>query len=165
MEYYHQSYPKITQLSPNKEDSLLMLSNLNGIHSVMNLLSLYYYNSIILSHTNKELQKIYKLLLKIKCRQFTILCRSCFLLGADPRLWYCHHDSMEYWSPSFNIYNSHMTPMIEYSINEEQHIIDIYYSQINKLNNQVLSTLLLSFIKDNQYSISLLSHFLNQTNF
>lgn len=41
-------YPKIQNIQPNPQYASMMLSNLGGLHSEMNAVSLYFYNHIIL---------------------------------------------------------------------------------------------------------------------
>lgn len=155
-------YPTIDNLELNDRYASLILSNLGGLHSKMNSVSLYFYNSIILSNKDLELKKIMESICKVEMYHLKIFADMSYLLGADPRLWECQNDLLEYWSPGFNIYPRHIKSMLENAIIQEQNTISIYTHQLNEIDDPIICNMLKRIILDDQYHIEIFQQYLNK---
>jgi len=155
-------YPSIKDLDTNIEYSQIILSNLGGLHSVMNTVTLYFYNHIILEEQWKELSDAMKQLCMVEMKHLNIFAKMCYKLGADPRLWDCHHDLLEYWSPGYNVYPRQINTLLENAIIQEQNTMTNYQYQITCIDEPIIQNMLKRIIKDNQLHIEILETFLQR---
>ena len=153
-------YPNINHLDRNSKYGEMILSDIGGLHSKMNLISLYFYNSIIFKD-NHELSQIMEGILKIKLIHLKILSQMTFLLGVDPRLWNIQNDTFEYWSPGYNIYPKHIHSAIENIILQEENTISILYHQTNIIKEPIISNMLKRMILDDQLHVEILQNYLS----
>lgn len=153
-------YPSIDDLDINIEYGQILLSNVGGLHSEMNAVSLYFYNSIILKEYPK-IQKIMEQISIVEMHHLKIFAQMCFLLGVDPRLWECQNDYLEYWSPGFNIYPRHLQQLLENAIIQEQNTISIYHHQIDIINEPIICNMLKRIILDEQLHVEIFQQLLN----
>lgn len=155
-------YPSIEHLSPNIEYSQHILSNLGGLHSKMNSISLYFYNHIILKQLWPELSEAMKQISMVEMKHLEIFANLAYQLGADPRLWDCQNDFLEYWSPGYNVYPRQIHSLLENAIIQEQNTITTYQYQITCINDPLLQKILKRIIIDDQLHIEVFESFLKQ---
>lgn len=155
-------YPSIEDLDVNVNYGQMMLSNLSGLHSEMNALSLYFYNSVILKKTYPELMKVMKGIAIVEMHHLQIFADMCFLLGVDPRLWDCQNDYLEYWSPGFNIYPRQIHTLLENAIIQEQNTISIYSHQIEIIDEPIICDTLKRIILDEQLHVEIFQEYLKK---
>lgn len=153
-------YPSIDDLDVNVTYGQIMLSNLSGLHSEMNAISLYFYNSIILKKTHPKLMRIMEEIAKVEMHHLKIFADMCFLLGVDPRLWDCQNDYLEYWSPGFNIYPRQIHTMLENAIIQEQNTISIYSHQAETIDEPIICDMLKRIILDEQLHVEIFQDYL-----
>lgn len=153
-------YPSIKELDTNIEYSQIILSNLGGLHSEMNAVSLYFYNHIILENQWPQLSKAMIQIAIVEMKHLDIFARMCYKLGADPRLWDCHHDLLEYWSPGFNVYPRQINTLLENAIIQEQNTITNYQYQISCIDEPIIQNMLNRIIMDEQLHIEIFESFL-----
>lgn len=162
MKYYiDKPYPKITSIQENPNDGAMILSNIGGLHSEMSAVSLYFYNAIILKYTHSQLAEAMKQISIVEMHHLEIFCELAYLLGVDPRLWECHHDHLDYWSPGYNVYPCQIEPLLENAIIQEKNTIAIYEYQCACLYNQTIVAILQRIIEDEQLHVKIFQSFLD----
>ena len=114
MNYFiNKPYPEMTDIKENPQYASLMLSNLAGLYSEMNAVSLYFYNHVILKDVWPELSVAMEKISIVEMHHLDIFAHLAYHLGADPRLWDCQQGCLEYWSPGYNVYPSHLKSLLE----------------------------------------------------
>lgn len=155
-------YPLIEKLQPNPRYASMMLSHLGGLYSEMNAVSLYFYNHIILKDSWLELSEAMEQISIVEMRHLDIFAQLAYQLGADPRLWDCQNGYLEYWSPGYNVYPSHLQSLLENAMIQEQQTIDIYQKEINCIHNHTIQQILYRIIEDEQLHLEIFEYFLNE---
>lgn len=155
-------YPSIDGLTMNIQYAELMLSNLGGLLSEMNAVTLYFYNHIILEECWKELADAMLIISKVEMHHLDIFAKMCYRLGADPRLWNCHDDLLNYWSPGYNVYPRQILAILDNAILQEKKTIDIYQYQINCIDDSIISNMLKRIIEDEELHVQIFQHFINE---
>ena len=163
MEYIlNTPYPSIDKLDVNVTYGQIMLSNLGGLHSEMNTVALYFYNSVILEQLWPDLSIAMKQMSQTEMKHLDIIARMCSRLGVDPRLWDCQNDFLEYWSPGYNVYPRQIHSLLENAIIQEQNTITTHQYQITCINDPLLQKILKRIIMDDQLHIEVFENFLKQ---
>ena len=142
----------------------MILSNVGGLHSEMNAVSLYFYNNVIMENSWKDLSIAMHEISIVEMHHLDIFAKMCCKLGIDPRLWDCQNDFLEYWSPGYNVYPRQIQTMLENAIIQEQNTIDIYQYQISCIDEPVIQNVLQRIILDEQLHIQIFEKFLNEYN-
>lgn len=155
-------YPSIDQLKTNVRYGQILLSNLGGLHSETNAVSLYFYNYIILEKRCPQLSHIMKEIGYVELQHLELFAKMCFQLGVDPRLWDCQNDLLEYWSPGFNIYPRQLHSLLENAIIQKQNTISIYQYQISCIKDPIIQSVLSHIIKEEQLHITILEKYLKR---
>lgn len=155
-------YPSIDHLDIHVEYGQMILSNLGGLHSKMNATTLYFYNHIILEKKWPELSFAMEKICIVEMLHLKIFAQMCYLLGTDPRLWDCHNDFLEYWSPGYNVYPRQIQSMLENVIIQEQNTILHYQCQIDSIKDPIIQNMLERIILDEKLHIQIFEHFLKQ---
>lgn len=164
MKYYiDMPYPSIDDLDVNVLYGQMMLSNLGGLHSEMNAVSLYFYNHVITEDAWPELAQAMHGISLVEMHHLEIFAEMCFRLGVDPRLWDCQNDFLEYWSPGYNVYPRQVNTMLENAIIQEQKTIDIYQNQISCIDEPVIQSMLQRIILDEQLHVEIFKRFLKES--
>lgn len=165
MKYYvDKPYPSIDQLDINIHYGQMILSNVGGLHSEMNAVSLYFYNNVIMENSWKDLSIAMHEISIVEMHHLDIFAKMCCKLGIDPRLWDCQNDFLEYWSPGYNVYPRQIQTMLENAIIQEQNTIDIYQYQISCIDEPVIQNVLQRIILDDKLHIQIFEKFLNEYN-
>ena len=155
-------YPSIEELDVNVEYGQLMLSNLGGLYSEMNAVSLYFYNHIISERVLPTLADAMEKISLVEMHHLEIFAKMACRLGVDPRLWDCQNDFLEYWSPGYNVYPRQVNTMLENAIAQEEHTIEIYQQQINCIADETIQNMLNRIILDEQHHLVIFETFLNE---
>lgn len=153
-------YPSIQDLDINLKYGYMMLSNLGGLHSEMNAVSLYHYNHVIINEEWNELADVFMHIAMVEMEHLDIFSKMCLKLGVDPRLWECQDDFLEYWSPGYNVYPKQIYTMLKNAIFQEQNTIDIYRYQIECIDEPIIQNMLKRIIEDEKLHIKILQYFL-----
>ena len=163
MNYFiNKPYPEMTDIKENPQYASLMLSNLAGLYSEMNAVSLYFYNHVILKDVWPELSEKKKKISIVEMHHLDIFAHLAYHLGADPRLWDCQQGCLEYWSPGYNVYPSHLKSLLENAIIQEQNTIAIYQQQITCIKERTIQKILYRIIEDEELHIQIFEYFLNE---
>lgn len=157
-------YPSIDDLTPNIQYAELMLSNLGGLLSEMNAVSLYFYNHIILEEYWKDLADAMFMISKVEMHHLDIFAKMCYRLGADPRLWNCHDDLLNYWSPGYNVYPRQILSILDNAILQEQKTINNYQYQMNCIDQPIIQDMLKRIIEDEELHIRIFQYFIKEYN-
>ena len=157
-------YPPVTDLDMNIEYGQIMLSNLGGLYSEMNAVSLYFYNQIILENCWKELANAMHCVSVVEMHHLEIFAQMACRLGVDPRLWECKNDFLEYWSPGYNVYPRQINTMLENAIVQEKHTIHLYQQQIAYIQEPTIQEALKRIILDEEHHVQIFESFLNEYN-
>lgn len=162
MNYFiNKPYPEMTDIKENPQYASLMLSNLAGLYSEMNAVSLYFYNHVILKDVWPELSVAMEKISIVEMHHLDIFAHLAYHLGADPRLWDCQQGCLEYWSPGYNVYPSHLKSLLENAIIQEQNTIAIYQQQITCIKERTIQKILHRIIEDEELHILIFEYFLN----
>lgn len=163
MNYFiNKPYPEMTDIKENPQYASLMLSNLAGLYSEMNAVSLYFYNHVILKDVWSELSVAMEKISIVEMHHLDIFAHLAYHLGADPRLWDCQQGCLEYWSPGYNVYPSHLKSLLENAIIQEQNTIAIYQQQITCIKERTIQKILHRIIEDEDLHIQIFEYFLNE---
>lgn len=163
MNYFiNKPYPEMTDIKENPQYASLMLSNLAGLYSEMNAVSLYFYNHVILKDIWSELSVAMEKISIVEMHHLDIFAHLAYHLGADPRLWDCQQGCLEYWSPGYNVYPSHLKSLLENAIIQEQNTIAIYQQQITCIKERTIQKILHRIIEDEKLHIQIFEYFLNE---
>lgn len=163
MNYFiNKPYPEMTDIKENPQYASLMLSNLAGLYSEMNAVSLYFYNHVILKDVWPELSVAMETISIVEMHHLDIFAHLAYHLGADPRLWDCQQGCLEYWSPGYNVYPSHLKSLLENAIIQEQNTIAIYQQQITCIKEITIQKILHRIIEDEELHIQIFEYFLNE---
>ena len=163
MNYFiNKPYPEMTDIKENPQYASLMLSNLAGLYSEMNAVSLYFYNHVILKDFWPELSVAMEKISIVEMHHLDIFAHLAYHLGADPRLWDCQQGCLEYWSPGYNVYPSHLKSLLENAIIQEQNTIAIYQQQITYIKERTIQKILHRIIEDEELHIQIFEYFLNE---
>lgn len=163
MEYIiNTPYPSVDDLDINIEYGQLMLSNLGGLHSEMNAVSLYFYNHIVLSQAWPELSNAMQKIAFVEMQHLNIFAKMCYRLGVDPRLWDCQNDFLEYWSPGYNVYPRQINTLLENAIIQEQNTISTYHYQMTCIDEPIIKNVLKRIIEDEQLHVHIFETFLKE---
>lgn len=163
MNYFiNKPYPEMTDIKENPQYASLMLSNLAGLYSEMNAVSLYFYNHVILKDVWPELSVAMEKISIVEMHHLDIFAHLAYHLGADPRLWDCQQGCLEYWSPGYNVYPSHLKSLLENAIIQEQNTIAIYQQQITCIKERTIQKILHRIIEDEKLHIQIFEYFLNE---
>lgn len=163
MNYFiNKPYPEMTDIKENPQYASLMLSNLAGLYSEMNAVSLYFYNHVILKDVWPELSVAMEKISIVEMHHLDIFAHLAYHLGADPRLWDCQQGCLEYWSPGYNVYPSHLKSLLENAIIQEQNTIAIYRQQITCIKERTIQKILHRIIEDEDLHIQIFEYFLNE---
>lgn len=166
MKYFiDQPYPSINNLDINVVYGQIILSNVGGLHSEMNAVSLYFYNHVILKQLWPELAEAMHDISIVEMHHLEIFAEMCSQLGVDPRLWDCQNDFLEYWSPGYNVYPRQINTMLENAIIQEQNTITTYQYQISCIDEPVIQNVLKRIILDEQLHVQIFEKFLKEFNF
>ena len=155
-------YPSTHKLENDIHYGEMILSDLGGTYSKMNTISLYFYNHIILEKQWPKLSNAMEKVCVVKILHLKFLSKMCFQLGVDPRLWECQNDSLNYWSPNFNVYPQKIDIMLENAILQEKKTINHYQQQISQIDNQIITDMLQRIILDDELHIKIFETFLQQ---
>ena len=163
MEYYiNEPYPSIDNLDMNIAYGQILLSNIGGLQCEMNAVSLYFYNHVILEQLWPELSQAMHKISIVEMHHLDIFAHLAYHLGADPRLWDCQQGCLEYWSPGYNVYPSHLKSLLENAIIQEQNTIAIYQQQITCIKERTIQKILHRIIEDEELHIQIFEYFLNE---
>ena len=98
----------------------------------------------------------------VEMHHLDIFAHLAYHLGADPRLWDCQQGCLEYWSPGYNVYPSHLKSLLENAIIQEQNTIAIYQQQITCIKERTIQKILHRIIEDEELHIQIFEYFLNE---
>lgn len=149
-------YPPLQIERPNPAYAAEMLSNIGACSSEMSTISLYIYNSTILSEVNKDFAQIFHKISMVEMRHLNTFAQLAHMLGADPRLWTCSGKRPCYWSPACNRYPIQTDAMLKNALCGEQDAILKYRQQAEQICDAYISDLLHRIILDEQVHVQIL---------
>lgn len=149
-------YPPLQIERPNPAYAAEMLSNIGACCSEMSTISLYIYNSTILSERNQEFAQVFHKISMVEMHHLNIFAQLAHMLGADPRLWTCSGKRPCYWSPACNRYPTQTDAMLKNALFGEQDAIMKYRRQAEQICDAYISDLLHRIILDEQLHVQIL---------
>lgn len=153
-------YPPLCIERPNPAYAAEMLSNIGACSSEMSTVSLYIYNSTILTDRNREYAQIFHKLSMVEMHHLDIFAHLAHMLGADPRLWTCSGKRPCYWSPACNRYPIQMEMLIKNALQGEQDTILKYRRQASQICDAHVVDLLNRIILDEQLHVQIFKEML-----
>lgn len=155
-------YPPLKAERTNPEYAAQMLSNAAGCSSEMTAVSMYLYDSVILSENAGEISHAFKKMAVVEMHHLDIFLNLAFLLGADPRLWSQSGNRPCYWSPACGRYLCRTVPILENSLRAEQDTIRQYRAQACQIQDAYIADLLNRIILDEQVHVQILTELLDR---
>lgn len=155
-------YPPLKTERPNPEYAAQMLANAASCSSEMTAVSMYLYDSLVLSENAAEISHIFKKMAVVEMHHLDIFLNLAFLLGADPRLWSQSGSRPCYWSPACSRYLCKTVPILENSLRSEQDTILQYRSQACQIRDAYIADLLNRIILDEQIHVQILKELLER---
>lgn len=156
------SYPPLKVEHPNPEYAAQMLANAASCNSEMTAISMYLYDSVVLSENAAEISNALKKMAVVEMHHLDIFLHLAFLLGADPRLWSQSGNRPCYWSPACGRYLCKPIPILEHSLQTEQDTIRQYRSQACHIRDAYIADLLNRIILDEQVHVQILKELLDR---
>lgn len=148
-------YPPLKVERPNPCYAGEILSNIGACNSEMSAVSLYIYNSTILTDMNEEFSQIFHKISMVEMRHLDIFSRLSHMLGADPRLWTCSGKRPCYWSPACNHYPQQLKSLLCNALSGEQDAILKYRRQANQICDAYVVDMLNRIILDEQVHVQI----------
>jgi len=158
------AWPPIKIEKPNPAYANEMLSNIGSCDSEMSAVSLYLYNNIILTDTNRELAEIFHKISVVEMRHLQIYAQLARMLGADPRLWIYGQGRPCYWSPACNQYPQNPRALLENSLSREQDAIQKYRRQAQNIQDACITDMINRIILDEEIHVEIFQEMLRQFN-
>ena len=157
-----EKWPPLRIQCPNPHYAEEMLSNIGACNSEMSAVSLYLYNNIVLTDTNREFAEIFHKIGIVEMHHLQIFAQLARMLGADPRLWTFSNNRPCYWSPACNHYPTQIKVLLENSLRGEQDAILKYRRQADSIQDCHITALLNRIIMDEQIHAEIFREMLNQ---
>lgn len=151
-----EKWPPLKICCPNPQYADEMLSNIGACNSEMSAVSLYFYNSIVLTDTNREFAEIFHKISIVEMHHLEIFAQLARMLGADPRLWTVTNNRSCYWTPSCNNYPTQIKYLLENSLRGEQDAILKYRRQTCAIQDSYIVAILNRIILDEQIHVEIL---------
>ena len=148
-------YPSIKELDTNIEYSQIILSNLGGLHSEMNAVSLYFYNHIILENQWPQLSKAMIQIAIVEMRHLQILGELIRELGVYPIYLDPIVDQHEFWSAKYVNYEVNLKEMLILNMEAEQKAILQYNSLIHVIEEEDVKTILKRIVLDERLHLEI----------
>jgi len=93
-------YPPVQPETHRKEYAYAMLSNVGSDNSEMSAVSLYFYNSILLSPQHAAFARCFHQISIVEMHHLDIFASFAHQMGLDPRLWSVQGGRSHYWTPA-----------------------------------------------------------------
>ena len=148
-------YPPLKVERQNPAYASEMLSNIGACNSEMSAVSLYLYNSTILTDEYPEFAHIFQKISMVEMRHLNMFSHLAHLLGADPRLWTCSGKRPCYWSPACNRYPTQLLTLLQNSLKGEQDAVMKYRCQAEQIHDCYVVDVLNRIILDEQIHVQL----------
>lgn len=155
-------YPPLCVERPNPAYASEMLTNIGACSSEMSTLTLYIYNSTILSERNQEFARIFHKISMVEMHHLDTFCHLAHMLGADPRLWTCSGKRPCYWSPACNRYPMQTDALLKNAIQGEQDTILKYRRQAEQIRDAYVADILHRIILDEQLHVQIFRDMLDE---
>lgn len=155
-------YPPLKVERPNPCYASEMLSNIGACNSEMSAISLYLYNSTILTDRNREFAQIFHKISMVEMHHLDIFSHLSHMLGADPRLWTCSGKRPCYWSPACNHYPQQTDSLLRNALLGEQDAILKYRRQADQICDAYVVDMLNRIILDEQLHVQIIHEMMTE---
>lgn len=156
-------YPPIQVERQNPRYASEILSNIGACSSEISAVSLYLYNNIILTETNKEFAEIFHKISVVEMHHLQIFGQLARMLGADPRLWTYGTNRPCYWSPACNRYPRQLDALLQNCLRGEQDTIVKYRRQSEQIQDAYVADMLHRIILDEELHAQVFAEMLAET--
>lgn len=157
-----QPYPPVQANTRRKDYARAMLSNVGSGNSEMSAVSLYFYNSVILTPEQEQIARCFHQIGVVEMHHLKIFATLAFQMGEDPRLWSFQNRSRPtYWSPACNRYPRCVRQVIENAIRGEEAAIQKYTYQLETIRDTNLVDNLTRIILDEKRHIEVFQSMLS----
>lgn len=154
-------YPPIKVERPNSRYAREMLSNTGSCNSEISAVSLYFYNSVILTENKKDYADIFHKISIVEMHHLNIFSQLAHMLGADPRLWSYGGKGPRYWTPACNHYPRPLNALLQNALRGELNTIAKYQKQAAMIQDQCITELLNRIILDEQIHVHIFQDMLS----
>ncbi len=155
-------YPPVQAESRRVEDAYAMLSNVGSGNSEMTAVSLYFYNSVILTPNYAFFARCFHEISIVEMHHLDMFANLAFQMGLDPRLWSMEGSKLCYWTPAYNRYPWMIREVIENAIKGERAAIAKYSAQAETIPDRNIGALLNRIILDERRHIEIFHKMLEQ---
>ena len=111
-------YPPVQPETHRKEYAYAMLSNVGSDNSEMSAVSLYFYNSILLSPQHAAFARCFHQISIVEMHHLDIFASFAHQMGLDPRLWSVQGGRSHYWTPAYNRYPQQLPALLQKTIQD-----------------------------------------------
>ena len=157
-----EKWPPLKIQNRNPQYANEMLSNIGACSSEMSAVSLYLYNNIILTDSNREFAEIFHKISIVEMHHLQVFARLAHMLGADPRLWTVVNNRPCYWSPACNHYPTQIRQLLGNSLQGEEDAILKYRRQTCLIQDTYIAALLNRIILDEQMHVEIFRKMLQE---
>ena len=128
-------YPPVQPETHRKEYAYAMLSNVGSDNSEMSAVSLYFYNSILLSPQHAAFARCFHQISIVEMHHLDIFASFAHQMGLDPRLWSVQGGRSHYWTPAYNRYPQQLPALLQNAIQGELAAIGKYRRQAETIQD------------------------------
>lgn len=157
-----EKWPPLKIECPDQVYANEMLSNIGSCNSEFSAVTLYLYNNIILTDTNRQFAEIFHKISVVEMHHWQIFAQLARMLGADPRPWSINCSCPVYWSPDCLKYPQQLKALLENSLKGEQEAIEKYRRQASCIKDSCITALLNRIILDEQIHVEIFHEMLAQ---
>lgn len=150
-------YPPVMVNTPNGNYGRQMLDNFAGRNSEMSAFGGFLYYYYMLMKDYPEIAAVFKEIYQVELLHMEIFGELAYLLGMDPRMWSYANSRIQYWSPSYIIYQHTLQNILETAIYREELILEKYQGQLNRMEDPYISAVMERIILDEEHHLALLN--------
>ena len=148
-------YPPVQPETHRKEYAYAMLSNVGSDNSEMSAVSLYFYNSILLSPQHAAFARCFHQISIVEMHHLDIFASFAHQMGLDPRLWSVQGGRFHFWTPASNRYPQQLPALLQNAIQGELAAIGKYRRQAETIQDANIVANLQRIIQDEEHHVRL----------
>lgn len=148
-------YPPVKVDGPNPQYASAILSNIGSCNSEMSAVSLYFYNSLVIRETRKDIAGCFHKISLVEMHHLDIFGELALRLGTDPRLWSYNKGRMYYWCPACNQYSLQPAAIVANALKGEEEAIRKYHAQYQWIQDSHIRAILDRIIADEEIHVKI----------
>jgi len=134
----------------------MMLSNMAACNSEMSAVAQYRYAHLMSMGADSEISLLFHKVSVVEMHHLDLFGQLALELGAEPRLWHCRNNRMEYWSPrGINYAHCTVQDLVKAALEAELGAIRKYECQLERIADPHIAALLRRVMEDEQEHVKL----------